>query len=62
MPRRSLRHVKARQIEGQRVRTERRISQLRQESRREEISEVLSVCALLYIALIVLFCARLYLK
>jgi hypothetical protein len=47
MPKLSLEQVKTRQIEEQRVKTERRISQLRQESRREEVSEVLSVCALM---------------
>jgi hypothetical protein len=62
MPKLSLEQVKAKLIEEQRVRTERRISQLRQEVRRDELSEVLSICALLWIAVIVCFYARLYLK
>jgi hypothetical protein len=62
MPKLSLEQVKAKQIEEQRIRTERSLSQLRQESRREDLSEILSVCALLWIAVIVCFYARLYLK
>ncbi len=62
MPKLSLEQVKAKLIEEQRIRTERRLSQLRQESRREELSEILSVCGLLWIAVIVCFYARLYLK
>ncbi len=61
MPRRSLEEVKAYETQQLRVRTEIRLSLLRQESYELELSEVFSVCALLYIALIALFYARLYL-
>jgi hypothetical protein len=64
MPRKTLEEVKAYEIEQLRLRTERRIAQLRRESYELELSEseVFSVCALLYIALIILFYARLYLR
>ena len=53
--------TKAYQIEQQRLRTERRLAQLRQEQRQLEISEVLCLLALLWVILIVAFYARLYL-
>ena len=62
MPRKSLAEVKAHEREQIRLRTERRIAQLRQEAYELELTEVFSVCALIYIALIVLFYANLYLR
>jgi hypothetical protein len=62
MRRKKLEEVKAYEIEQLRVRTERRLSQLRQESYELELSEVFSVCALFYLALIILFYARSYLR
>ncbi len=62
MPRKSLAEVKAHEREQIRLRTERRIAQLRQEAYELELTEVFSVCALIYIALIVLFYAKLYLR
>jgi hypothetical protein len=62
MPRKTLEEVKAYEIEQLRLRTERRVAQLKQESYELELSEVFSLCALLYIAVIVLFYARLYLR
>jgi hypothetical protein len=62
MPRRSLAEVKAYEKEQIRLRTERRLAQLRQESYELQIIEVYTVLALVYIALIVLFYARLYLR
>ena len=53
--------TKAYQIEQQRLRTERRQAQLRQEQRQLERSEVLDLFALIWLALIVLLYARLYL-
>jgi hypothetical protein len=60
MPRRTVEEVKAYETEQLRVRTERRLAQLRQESYELELFEIFSVCALFYIVLIVLFYARLY--
>ena len=62
MPRKSLEEVKAHEREKIRLRTERRIAQLRQEAYEFELTEVFSVCALIYIALIVSFYAKLYLR
>ena len=62
MPRKSLEEVKAHEREKIRLRTERRIAQLRQEAYELELTEVFSVCVLIYIALIVLFYANLYLR
>ena len=53
--------TKAYQTEQQRLRTERRQAQLRQEQRQLELSEVLQLFALIWLALIVLLYARLYL-
>ena len=53
--------TKAYQIEQQRLRTERRQAQLRQEQGQLERSEVLDLLALIWVALIVLLYARLYL-
>ena len=52
--------TKAYQIEQQRLRTERRQAQLRQEQGQLERSEVLDLFALIWLALIVLLYARLY--
>ncbi len=52
--------TKAYQIEQQRLRTERRQAQLRQEQGLLERSEVLDLFALIWLALIVLLYARLY--
>ena len=56
-----LEQTKAFLTEQQRIRTERRLAQLRQEQRQLEISEVLCLLALLWVILIVAFYARLYL-
>jgi hypothetical protein len=64
MPRKnrlSLEAIKAYQTEQQRIRTERRLAQLRQEQRQLEVKEVLSLLSLLWLAGIILFYARLYL-
>ena len=53
--------TKAYQIEQQRLRTERRQAQLRQEQSQLELSEVLNLFGLIWLALIVLLYARLYL-
>jgi hypothetical protein len=53
--------TKAYQMEQQRLRTEIRHAQLRQEQRQLERSEVLNLFALIWLALIVLLYARLYL-
>ena len=53
--------TKAYQIEQQRLRTERRQAQLRQEQGQLERSEVLDLFALIWLVLIVLLYARLYL-
>ena len=57
----SLAETKAFETEQLRLRTERRLAQLRQEQRQLEISEVLCLLALLWVILIVAFYARLYL-
>jgi hypothetical protein len=62
MPRRSLVEVKAYETKQIRLRTERRLAQLRQESYELQLTEVYTVIALVYIALIILFYARLYLR
>ena len=57
----SLAETKAFQTEQLRLRTERRLAQLRQEQRQLEISEVLYLLSLFWVILIVAFYARLYL-
>ena len=57
----TLEQTKAYQREQLRLRTETRLAQLRQEQRQLEISEVLYLFSLIWIVLIVLFYARLYL-
>ena len=57
----SLVETKAFQTEQLRLRTERRLAQLRQEQRQLEISEVLYLLSLIWVILIVAFYARLYL-
>ena len=64
MPRKnrlSLEAIKAYQTEQLRIRTERRLTQLRQEQRQLELKEVLSLLSLLWLAGIILFYIRLYL-
>ena len=60
MPR-SLAQEKAYQVEQQRLRTERRIAQLREESYQNDIAECKTLLALLWISVFILFYARLYL-
>ena len=57
----SLAETKAFQTEQLRLRTERRLAQLRLDQRQLERSEVLNLFALIWLALIVLLYARLYL-
>jgi hypothetical protein len=57
----SLAETKAFQTEQLRLRTERKLAQLRQEQRQLEISEVLYLLSLIWVILIVAFYARLYL-
>ncbi len=57
----SLEATKAYQTEQLRIRTERRLAQLRQEQRQLEISEVLYLLSLFWLILIVVLYARLYL-
>jgi hypothetical protein len=57
----SLVETKAFQTEQLKLRTERRLAQLRQEQRQLEISEVLYLLSLIWVILIVAFYARLYL-
>ena len=57
----SLAETKEFETEQLRLRTERRLAQLRQEQRQLEVSEVLCLLALLWVTLIVAFYARLYL-
>ena len=54
--------TKAYQREQQRLRTERRLAQLRQEQRQLDRREVLTLFALIWVVGIVLFFARLYLS
>ena len=64
MPRKnrlSLEAIKAYQTEQLRIRTERRLAQLKQEQRHLELKEVLSLLSLLWLVEIVLFYTRLYL-
>ena len=53
--------TKAFLTEQQRIRTERRLAQLRLDQRQLELSEVLNLLSLLWVIGIVLFYARLYL-
>ena len=57
----SLAETKAFQTEQLRLRTERRLAQLRQDQRQLEISEVLYLLSLIWLILIVVLYARLYL-
>ncbi len=57
----SLAETKAFQTEQLRLRTEKRLAQLRQDQRQLERSEVLYLLALIWVILIVAFYARLYL-
>ena len=57
----SLAETKAFETEQLRLRTERRLAQLRQEQSQLEISEVLYLLSLIWVILIVAFYARLYL-
>ncbi len=57
----SLESITEYQTEQHRIRTERRLAQLRQEQRQLEVKEVLSLLFLLWLAGIILFYARLYL-
>ena len=57
----SLAETKAFQTEQLKLRTERRLAQLRQEQRQLEISEVLYLLSLIWVILIVALYARLYL-
>ena len=56
-----LEQTKAFLTEHQRLRTERRLAQLRLDQRQLELSEVLTLLSLLWVIGIVLFYARLYL-
>ncbi len=53
--------TKAYQTEQLRIRTERRLVQLRQEQRELELKEILSLLSLFWLAGIILFYTRLYL-
>ena len=53
--------TKAYQREQQRIRTERRLTQLRQDQRQLELKEVLTLFSLIWLLGIVLFYTRLYL-
>jgi hypothetical protein len=57
----SLEATKAFQTEQLRIRTERRLAQLRQDQRELEFSEVLHLLSLIWLVLIVVLYARLYL-
>ena len=57
----SLAKTKAFQTKQLRLRTERRLAQLRLDQRQLELSEVLTLLSLLWVIGIVLFYARLYL-
>ncbi len=57
----SLEATKAYQTEQLRIRTERRLAQLRQEQRQLELKEVLNLLSLIWLFVIVLLYARLYL-
>jgi hypothetical protein len=56
-----LEQTKAYQKEQQRLRTERRLAQLRQEQRQLELSEILYLLSIIWLVLIVAFYAKLYL-
>jgi hypothetical protein len=60
MPRRTLEQVKAQQREAIRLRTERRVAELKVEQGKRDWEEVLTLCALLWLCLIVGFYAKLY--
>ncbi len=57
----SLEATKAYQTEQLRLKTERRLAQLRQEQRQLELREVLNLSSLIWLFVIVLLYARLYL-
>jgi hypothetical protein len=56
-----LNKVKADERRKLKERTEARISQLERQQAREDWTEILNLCALLWVALIICFYARLYL-
>ena len=60
MPRLTLEQVKAQQREAIRLRTEKRIAELIVEQGKRDWEEVLTLCALLWLSLIVCFYAKLY--
>ena len=60
MPRLTLEQVKAQQREAIRFRTERRVAELKVEQGKRDWEEILSLCALLWVCLIVGFYAKLY--
>ena len=61
MPRLTLEQVKAQQREAIRLRTERRVAELRVEQGKRDWEEVLTLCAFLWLSIIVCFYAKLYL-
>jgi hypothetical protein len=60
MPRLTLEQVKAQQREAIRLRTERRVAEMKVEQGKRDWEEVLTLCALLWLCLIVCFYAKLY--
>jgi hypothetical protein len=62
MPRKTLEKEKAFQKEALRLRTAKRIEELRAEQGKLDRLEVLNLCALLWLCMIVAFYARLYLE
>jgi len=60
MPRLTLEQVKAQQREAIRLRTERRVAELRVEQGKRDWEEVLTLCAFLWLSIIVCFYAKLY--
>ena len=60
MPRLTLEQVKAQQREANRLRTERRVAELRVEQGKRDWEEVLTLCAFLWLSIIVCFYAKLY--
>ena len=60
MPRLTLEQVKAQQREAIRLRTERRVAELKVEQGKKDWEEVLTLLALLWLCFIVCFYAKLY--
>ena len=60
MPRLTLEQVKAQQREAIRLRTERRLAELKVEQGKKDWEEVLTLLALLWLCFIVCFYAKLY--